>query len=106
MTFPCRGPCSPAPATMPGGPTSPARSRRSPAVLVASQRIRHSPQQVHDPRAPPGGDVVVEPDHIAFPDGRELIPAGPGRHGTGALCAADRVGEEDVAGIDLENRLC
>ena len=61
-------------------------------------------EEVDHPRAPAGGDVVVELDHAAGPDRGELVPAGPGRDRPGRLGAALGVGQEDQVGVGLDRR--
>src|SRR5690606_30989444 len=63
-------------------------------------------EEVHDPRAPAGGDVVVQLDDVPLLHGAHLAPAWTLGHGAGVLAAALGVGEEDQVGIGVDQELC
>src|SRR5919109_1415518 len=94
--------------TQRGGPPRRARSPESSSRrlrrLGALDRLDDRPEVVDDPRSPPGGDVVVERDHVVSLDGLDPSPARSLRYRLRRLAAALRVRQEDqvrVGGDDV-----
>src|SRR5205823_922225 len=84
-------PRRPGPGPVPAGRSRPGAGAPWSLPAVSFQGRRDRAQQVRDPRAPPGGDVVVEPDHAPVLHRAEAGPARPFPDRGRVLTAADGV---------------
>src|SRR5690606_4582373 len=75
------------------------RRRRHEVGASVGQRAK----EVHHPRTPPTGDVLVDLDDAAFLHGGQLVPAGPLGDGLGRDAGVRAVGLEDHVGVGFDD---
>src|SRR6266511_3043201 len=82
---------------------APGRTSGNVALMTggSADGVRDRSQELHDPWTPPGGDVVVEGDHLAVLHRHDVAPARARLDSVGRLLATLRVGQEDQVGVRL-----